>query len=109
MTSDQQQFVRQVLRLYLDLPDTPHRFSRYDRAIAQAWFEQQIPLDLIHQAMVLAQVRRLARPPDQYPLGAIRSLHYFAPVIREIQSEPFPPKYFEYLQRKLRELNDRSK
>jgi hypothetical protein len=109
MTSDQQLFVRQVLRLYMDLPDTPDRFSRYDRAIAQAWFEQQIPLDLIHQAMVLVQVRRLARPPDQYPLGPIRSLHYFAHAIREIRCEPFPPKYFEYLQRKLREFTDRSK
>jgi hypothetical protein len=109
MNPDQQQFVREVLRLYLDLPDTPHRFSRYDRAIAQTWFDQQIPLPVIHQAMILAQVRRAARNPDQPNLGPIRSLHYFAPVISEVQSDPFPPKYFEYLQRKLRQLTDGSK
>ena len=106
---DQQQFVREVLRLYLDLPDTPNRFSRHDRTIAQAWFDENIPLPVIHQAMVLAQVRRLARPPDQYPLGPVRSLHYFVPVIREVQCDPFPPQYFEYLQRKLRQLTDGSK
>ncbi len=105
MSSDQQQFVREVLRLYMELADTPNRFSRYDRAVAQTWFDQNIPLAVINQALILAQVRRAAHSPDQPPLGPIRSLHYFAPVISEIKREPLPPKYFEYLQQKLRQLD----
>ncbi len=104
MIDSRSKFVRDVLQLYLTMPGTPERFSRYDRAIAQAWFDQNIPFHVIQQAMVVAVVRRTYRPQDMIPLGPIRSLHYFAPVIFEIQNEPLSVSYWAYLKRKFEKL-----
>ena len=51
-------------------------------------------------AMRLATARRIFRPPP--PLPSIRSLHYFLPVIDEIQKHDVDPEYLEYLEYKLR-------
>jgi hypothetical protein len=101
------EFVKVILDLYLDLPDTPKRFNRFDRSLAASWFDQGISILQIQHAMTLAQVRRASRPSADPPLGPIRSLHYFAPVLREIILQPLPTDYFRYLQRKLLEINAR--
>jgi len=41
------------------------------------------------------------RSPQAPKLGPIRSLHYFAPVIEEVRSNPLPESYLEYLRQKL--------
>lgn len=102
---DRQFYVRQVLTLYLSWPDTPARFSRYDRKLAQLWFDQNITLQAISQAMLLTRVRRASRPPDELPLPPIRSLHYYSPVIHEILNQPLPKNYFDYLLRSLKRLD----
>ena len=43
-----------------------------------------IPLTTVETAFLLASLRRAARRPDAIPLGPIRSLHYFLPVIEEL-------------------------
>lgn len=102
----QQEFVNAVLQLYLALPDTPDRFSDHDCFIAKIWFDQDVSILQVQQAMVLAQVRRGFRRSADPPLNPIRSLHYFAPIIQEIQREPWPDGYFDYLQRKLNDLKN---
>ncbi len=52
-------------------------------------------------AILLATARRLLRSPEATKLGPIRSLHYFAPVIEEVRSNPLSESYLEYLRRKL--------
>jgi hypothetical protein len=104
---NRQQFVNIVLDLYVDLPDTPNRFSRFDRTLAACWFDQGISILQIQQAMTLAQVRRASRSSADPPLGPIRSLHYFAPVLSEVMQHPPPPDYFSYLQRKLIDIRPR--
>jgi hypothetical protein len=39
--------------------------------------------------LVLAAARRLIRPTDRPPLGTIRSLAYFLPVIEEVLKRMF--------------------
>jgi len=39
---------------------------------------------------LLASVCRTARRPEAMPLGPIRSLHYFLPVIEELLANPGP-------------------
>ncbi|HEY6340311.1 MAG TPA: hypothetical protein VIY49_02370 [Bryobacteraceae bacterium] len=46
-------------------------------------------------------LRRLVRPPDAPPLGTIRSLAYFLPVIDEVLDLRVSPDYFDYLRHKL--------
>jgi len=56
---------------------------------------------VIENAFVLAATRRLMRPANAAPLGTIRSLAYFLPVIDEVIAMRISPDYFQYVRRKL--------
>jgi hypothetical protein len=90
-----------VLMLYLDLPDTPMRASPADEAFARKLQEQGVSLPLVEAALLLASLRRLIRPADRPPLSPIRSLAYFRSVIAELQQQPMPAGYLDYLRLKL--------
>ncbi len=92
---NQTQYVQAVLRAYLRLPETAQRPRTADRKLAAQLYHRQVPLQHVLGAMRLATSRRFFRPPP--PLPPIRSLHYFLPVIDEIQRENVDPGYFEYL------------
>lgn len=94
-------FVKTVLDLYLSLPETPSRASRFDRSLALDLFKRSTPTTTIEAAFLLASARRLCRPPDAPPLGTIRSLHYFLPIIEELIHHPLPIDYVRYLRHKL--------
>jgi len=102
----EQDFVDTILKMYLALPETPDRFNSNDSFVAKAWFEQGISILQVQQAMTLAQIRRGFRRSDDLPLNPIRSLHYFVPIIQELQSQPMDEKYFRYLQSKLKHLTN---
>ena len=57
-------------------------------ALGPATLGAPIPLTTVETAFLLASVRRAARRPDAIPLGPIRSLHYFLPVIEELLHTP---------------------
>ena len=98
-------YVSTVLMLYVDLPDTPLRASAQDQWLARKLHEQAVPLTVVESALLLASLRRLVRPAaDLPPLPPIRSLAYFQPVIAEIQQQPLPPGYLDYLRLKLHRL-----
>jgi hypothetical protein len=94
-------YVAAVVMLYVDLPDTPLRASPQDQWLARKLHEQGVPLSLVEAALLLASLRRLTRPTDRPPLPPIRSLAYFLPVITELQQQPLPPSYLDYLRLKL--------
>jgi hypothetical protein len=94
-------YVARVLAWYLGLRDTPLRASRLDRRLAAQWHTQGIPLSEVEAATVLAAARRSLRPADAPPLGPIRSLHYFAPVLAEVRTTPLSADYLAYLRGKL--------
>ena len=100
-------YVSAVLTLYVDLPDTPLRASVPDQRQARIWFERGVPLEVVETALLLACLRRKARPTDVPPLPRIRSLAYFQPVIEELREHPAPGGYLQYLRVKLRGVLDR--
>jgi len=91
-----------LLTLYAGLPDTPRRPSSYDKTLARSLWERRVPLDIIEAAMLLGSLRRL-RPPGVAPLPRIRSLAYFSPLIDELQQQPMPAGYLDYLRHKARQ------
>jgi hypothetical protein len=99
-------YVAAVLSLYVDLPDTPLRASVPDQRQARTWFDCGVSVELIETALLLACLRRHARPTDVPPLPRIRSLAYFQPVIEELREHPAPDGYLEYLRLKLRSILD---
>jgi len=99
-------YVSAVLMLFVDLPDTPLRTSVADQRQARLWFDRGIPLEVLETALMLASLRRKARPTDAMPLPRIRSLTYFQPVVEELLANPAPTGYLQYLRFKLRALAD---
>ena len=99
-------YVAAVLTLYLDMPDTPLRASVPDQRQARIWFDRGVPLEVVETALLLACLRRKARPTDLPPLPRIRSLAYFQPVIDELMEHPAPGGYLQHLRLKLRHIID---
>lgn len=100
-------YVAAVLMLYVDLPETPLRPGPRDQWVARRWQERGIPISLVETAMLLASLRRLVRPADLPPLPPIRSLGYFQSVIEELQQQPLPDSYLDYLRLKLHRVAKR--
>lgn len=77
---------------------------RADRTLAAQLYQRGVSMVVIEDALVLAAARRLVRPAGAPPLGAIRSLAYFLPVIEEVLELRVSADYFRYLRRKLANL-----
>jgi hypothetical protein len=97
----EEEYVRQVLETYRKTPGTMGTVRRADRMLAAQLYQRGLSLKVIENALVLAATRRLIRPPDAPPLGTVRSLAYFLPVIEEVLEMRISPDYFEYLRYKL--------
>jgi len=98
---DQEKYIRQVLEAYHQTPGTMGTVRRADRILAAQLYQRGLSLKVIDNALVLAATRRLIRPADAPPLGTIRSLAYFLPVIQEVLHLRVTPDYFDYLRHKL--------
>ncbi|MGC9969038.1 MAG: hypothetical protein ABSE56_00480 [Bryobacteraceae bacterium] len=97
----QEEYVRRVLSAYRQTPGTTAAIRRPDRLLAAQLFARGVPLVAVENALVLAASRRLLRPAELPPLGAIRSLAYFSPVIDEVLQLRVSPDYFQYLRQKI--------
>lgn len=104
---DGNEYLSAVLKLYLELPETPARAGPHDGKSAAVLHARGINLATVEAALLLASLRRLGRPPDMPPLSPIRSLAYFLPVIQELLDNPVPDDYREYLRRKVRLLRSK--
>jgi hypothetical protein len=98
---DQRDYVRRLLEAYRVTPGTSGAVRRPDRVLAVQLYERGVPLEAVENAFVLAAARRLIRPAGAAPLGTIRSLAYFSPVIEEVLQLQIGPEYFQYLRHKL--------
>ena len=105
----QDDYVADVLRLYLDLPETPRKASLNDKITAIGLHERGIHMTTAESAFLLASVRRLGRSADLPLLSPIRSLAYFLPVIQEILDKPVNDDYLKYLRMKVRLLCGRKR
>ena len=102
------QYVQRVLDAYRSTPGTCGAVRKPDRAFAMQLFQRGVPLAVVENALVLAATRRLARPADAPPLGVIRSLAYFSPVIDEVLGLQLSEAYFQHLRHRLSRLPRKS-
>jgi len=98
---EQREYVRRLLESYRATPGTCGLVRRPDRLLAIQLHERGVPLEAVENALTLAAARRLARPADAPPLGIIRSLAYFSPVIEEVLHLQVGPEYFRHLRIRL--------
>jgi hypothetical protein len=97
----QEEYIREVLEAYRKTPGTMGTVRRPDRVLAAQLHQRGISVSVIENAFVLAATRRLMRSADAPPLGPIRSLAYFVPVIEEVLELRVSPDYFHYLRHRL--------
>ena len=100
----QEEYLRQVLEAYRKTLGTMGTVRRADRMLAAQFHQRGVTVTVIENAFVLAAARRLMRPADAPPLGTIRSLAYFLPVIDEVIAMRVSPDYFQYVRRKLERI-----
>jgi hypothetical protein len=98
---EQRDYVRRVLDVYRVTPGTCGVIRRPDRMLAAQLHGRGVPLEAVENAFVLAAARRLIRPAAAAPLGTIRSLAYFSPVIEEVLQLQVSQEYFQHLRHKL--------
>jgi hypothetical protein len=77
-------YVRAVLNLLAQMPNVLPRCSRRDRALADQFFDRQIPFDIVETALLLGSARRIFRWPA---LAPIHSLAYFEPIVEQLLAE----------------------
>ena len=100
----QEEYIGQVLEAYRTMPGTTGTVRRADRVLAAQLYQRGLSVRVIENALVLAATRRLIRPADAPPLGTIRSLAYFLPVIEEVLAMHVSPDYFQHVRRKLERI-----
>jgi hypothetical protein len=98
---EQREYVRRLLEAYRATPGATGVLRRPDRLLAAQLHERGVPLETVENALTLAAARRSTRPADAPPLGTIRSLAYFSPVIEEVLQLKVGPEYFQHLRNKL--------
>ena len=104
MDDGQEEYIRQVLEAYRKTPGTMGIARRADRMLAAQFYQRGVAVNVIENAFVLAAARRLMRPSDAPPLGTIRSLAYFLPVIEEVLELRVSPDYFQHVRRQLEKI-----
>ena len=103
--SEQNSYVHRVLERYRKTPTTAGYVRAADRRLARQLYQRGVSLKLVEAAFALAATRRIFRPYQAPRLNPIRSLHYFLPVIEELQKQPPDPRYIQHLEWKLRNLD----
>jgi hypothetical protein len=98
---EQRDYVCRLLDAYRATPGTCGVVHRPDRVLAVQLYQRGVPLEVVENAFVLAAARRLIRPAGVAPLGTIRSLAYFSPLIEEVLQLQVGQEYFQYLRYKL--------
>jgi hypothetical protein len=93
-------FIGATIALYRDAAPSAH-VRRADRQMAADLYRQEVSLEIIAAALILAVARRRGRDPQAQPLPPIRSLRYFLPVVAELRANPPAPGYLDYLRIRL--------
>ena len=99
-----EEYVLRVLEAYRKTPGTMGMVRRPDRTLAAQLFQRGVSLTVVENALTLAATRRVIRRTDAPPLGTVRSLAYFLPVIEEVSELRVNPSYFQYLRQKLQKI-----
>jgi hypothetical protein len=102
-------YIQCVLSAYRETPGTAGTIRRADRLLAAQLYARGVPLQAVENALVLAASRRLIRPAEAPPLGTIRSLAYFTPVIEEVLELRVSADYFRYLRSKIQRFLESAK
>jgi len=102
---EQKAYVESVRACFLSLGCGSGKFGAAEASEARDLQRRGIPLELIEEAMLLGACRKYGSWFEGRPSEPIQSLRYFDQLVAEIQQEPLPSGYPEYLREKVKQLS----
>ena len=87
-------YLEQVIRLYIEAPDTPDRPTKNDWEIAGDLFRRSIRLEHLAHAIRIATLRRSL---DGQPRESVHSLAYYRAVLNGLDHDALDPGYIDYV------------
>lgn len=76
-------------------------FSTADEILAREWFESEIALERIEQAILMGCIRKYVSWRNNQNRTPIGSLRYFVPILDELRDQNIDPDYWGYLRSRL--------
>lgn len=89
---------------FIALGCTIGKFGPGDIRTAEEFERRGIPLETVQDAMLMGACRKYVSWLDGRESGEIGSLRYFEALVVEIQHQPFPPGYREYIEMKVKKF-----
>ena len=97
-------YVMSVRKMFLRLGCGRQNFSLADKKFAAELARAGVPLAVVEDALLLGEARKYSSWLNHGPSAPIGSLEYFRALIDEVQQQPLPAGYREYLQATTREF-----
>lgn len=101
---EQTVYIESVREYFLALGCGSGKFGAAEALDARDLQRRGIPLAVIEEAMLMGACRKYNSWFEGRASEPIRSLRYFDQLIAEIQQQPLPPGYPEYLREKIKQL-----
>lgn len=94
-------FVSEIRKMLQPRACVHTAFSVADEILARQWFARGIALERIEQAILMGCVRKYVSWRNNAAQAPIASLHYFEPVLEEVDRQKITPEYWDYLRSRL--------
>jgi hypothetical protein len=98
-------FVREVRGRLLKYPIVRSSFGAADEKLARELFRNGVSLEQVDRALLLGLSRKYVSSLSSLSASPIYSLSYFLPLLDEVAQTETPDRYWEYLRRRLDDLN----
>jgi hypothetical protein len=98
-------FVEQVRARFLKYPIVRSSFGAADQKLAHELFRNRVSLDQLERALLLGLSRKYVSSLNSLSTSPIYSLNYFLPLLDEVAQTETSDRYWEYLRRRLDDLN----
>lgn len=97
-------FVSEVRKMLQARACVQTAFSVADEILARQWLARGITLERIEQAILMGCVRKYVSWRNNPAQAPIASLHYFEPVLEEIDCQKITPDYWDYVRDRLQRM-----
>jgi hypothetical protein len=101
------EYVERIRGLFLEHPIVRSSFGEADRHLARALHRRGVPFQQVERALVLGLARKYATCLNNPEVPPITSLHYFLPLLREVQETRVSQQYWTYTANRLEHFRQR--
>ncbi len=107
ISNPESEYLERIRNLFLAHPIVRSSFGEADHHLAGALYRRGVPLEQAERALVLGLARKYVSCFNDPKAAPITSLHYFLPVLREVQEVRVSEDYWTYTAQRLGQLRQR--